>query len=337
MAKRKRLSPPDPDKIPAGLETKSRFPAGVASPSMSAPAPISAVARETAAQAALEEVTEKIQRDRDEGRALVRVPLSRLRFNYLIRDRLPVIDEEMEALIESLRARGQQTPIEVVELNSGEFGLISGWRRCKALAHLHAETNDPRFAAAQALLRKPEQSSDAYLAMVEENEIRVGLSFYERARIVVRTVENRVYDSEKEALLTLFGAASRSKRSKIKSFLTVVRALDDGLRFPQDLGERMGLQLSKALEDNPALEADLKAALEAASPQSPEAEQEVLQAALAPKKVALNPPLEPQKPEEIAPGILLKSGKGGAVTLGGPAWNDALRAKLVTWLKSELG
>lgn len=333
MAKRKRLSPPDPNAISPGLETKSGFPTGP----MSSPAPISAVARETAAQAALEEVTEQIQRDRDEGRALVAVPLTHLNLSYLIRDRLCAQEDEMAELMESLRSRGQQTPIEVVALDRGQYGLISGWRRCKALIELYYQTKDPKFSTVQALVRKPAQSSDAYLAMVEENEIRVGLSFYERARIVVRTVENRVYDSEKEALLTLFGAASRSKRSKIKSFLTVVRALDEVLRFPQDLGERMGLNLSKTLEERPDLEAELIAALDAARPQNAEAEQKILQAALEPKKTALNPGLEPHTPEEIAPGITLKSGKGGTVTLGGPAWNDAWRDKLVAWLKSEMG
>jgi hypothetical protein len=44
---------------------------------------------------------------------------------------------------------------------------------------------------------------EAYLAMVEENEIRVGLSFYERARIVARAAEAGVFERHR-------GAAARS-------------------------------------------------------------------------------------------------------------------------------
>ncbi|MBD3766047.1 MAG: ParB N-terminal domain-containing protein, partial [Rhodobacterales bacterium] len=78
--------------------------------------------------------------------------------------------EEMAALRASLAARGQQTPIEVVELAPGRYGLISGARRLAALRALAEETGEARFARVQALLRPFSAASDAYLAMVEENE-----------------------------------------------------------------------------------------------------------------------------------------------------------------------
>ena len=52
------------------------------------------------------------------------------------------------------------------------YGLISGWRRLTALQALHAETGEARFATVQALVRRPETAADAYVTMVEENEIR---------------------------------------------------------------------------------------------------------------------------------------------------------------------
>ena len=335
MAKRKRLSPPDPDRVSPVLETKSGYPIGAPPPRSNAP--ISAVARETAAQAALEEVTEKVERARQEGRMIISVSHPQLRLNYLIRDRLPVMDDEMESLIESLRARGQQTPVEVTELSDGRYGLISGWRRCKALAHLYAETNDKRFAQVQAVIRHPEEASDAYLAMVEENEIRVGLSFYERALIVARTVERKVYPTEKQALQRLFASASRAKRSKIKSFLTVVSALDSALRYPQDLGERMGLQLAKAIEDRPRLADDLTAALAAADVQSAAEELMILQKVLTREKQSLNPPLETHSVTEILPGLTVKTAANGTVTLGGRAWTEDLKDRMLAWLKEQAG
>ena len=118
-------------------------------------------------------------------------------------------------------------PIEVTPLAGAlPYGLISGWRRLMALKALYAETADPRFATAKAIVRRPEAAADAYAAMVEENEIRVGLSQYERARVAALATRRGVFPSEKAALLALFPTASRPKRSRIRAFLEIVHALD---------------------------------------------------------------------------------------------------------------
>ena len=106
------------------------------------------------------------------------------------------------------------------------YGLISGWRRLAALKALHAETGEARFATVQALVRRPETAADAYVNMVEENEIRLGLSHYERARVAARATERGIFESEKKALLALFATASRAKRSRIRAFLDIYHALD---------------------------------------------------------------------------------------------------------------
>ncbi len=325
MAKRKRLSPANPVFL-------SEDPTPVAVPAPRA-APIADVAGEASARAALEEVSQSLTKARTEGRLVISLPLTQIEQGYLVRDRLPVDDEEMAALVESLRARGQQTPIEVAPLGDERYGLISGWRRCTALARLQTETGDARFGEVLALVRQPDQSAEAYLAMVEENEIRVGLSFYERARIVARTVENRVYSSQTEALRALFASASRAKRSKIGSFVSIVSALDGALRFPQSIGERLGLQLAKALEEDRGLAARLKVSLDQGAPETAEAEQALIAAVINPKKQTLT---QPKPPQEIAPGLSLKPARN-AVTLKGPAMTEALQARLVAWLKTEIG
>ena len=126
MAKRKRLTPPNPgylDATPAP-EAKSMF----------AAAPIADVAREAASSAAIDEMAETLSRARTEGRMVLSLPLADIQLDYLVRDRTLVDDAEMTALMDSLRARGQQTPVEVTDLGGGRYGLISGWRRCQALA-----------------------------------------------------------------------------------------------------------------------------------------------------------------------------------------------------------
>jgi ParB family chromosome partitioning protein len=262
---RKRLGGPLPDYLE-----------GAATP----PAPLSAlpiaqVAGDAAAMAALAAVSEELASARAEGRMVLALPLGSVVEDYLIRDRVAQDPEEMAALVESMRARGQQTPVEVVELGAGRYGLISGARRMTALRALSDETGEARFGRVLALLRRPEGGADPYVAMVEENEIRVGLSFYERARVVMRAVEAGVYESEKKALQGLFATASFPKRSKIKSFIPVVEALDGALRFPARIPERLGLRLSKALE-GPGFRARVIAALAAARPATAEAEARVL-------------------------------------------------------------
>ena len=146
---------------------------------------------------------------------------------------------------------------------------------------LLAETGDARFATIQALIRRPETLEDAYVAMVEENEVRVGLSPYERARVAALATARGVFPSEKAALLTLFATASRPKRSRIRAFLEIYHALDGVLRFPAHLPERLGLTLVETLREEGG--GRIAAALAAAAPETADAERAVLEACLAPE------------------------------------------------------
>lgn len=252
MGKRKRLTPArsgflgggaaDSELISPVLETKSALPS---TPRTNAP--ISQIAGDSAAVAALAEVSQELQQAREQGRMVLGLATHQIEETYLVRDRLQADKEALGALMQSLAVRGQQTPIEVADLGDGRYGLISGWRRLMALRQLFVDTDEARFGQVLCLLRRPENASDAYVAMVEENEIRVGLSYYERARIAARVVEQGVYDSEKAALLALFSTASRSKRSKIRSFLAIYYALDSRLNFPHAIPERLGLAVSKVI------------------------------------------------------------------------------------------
>ena len=346
MAKRKRLTPARPDWLeaaPGGApESKSMFPPG--------PAPIAQVAGEAAAASALAEVAGEMDRARAEGRLVQDLPLDAVEAGYLVRDRVSAEEPELAELIASIRARGQQTPIEVVALEPGRWGLISGWRRLTALRRLHAETGEARFATIRALLRRPESAAEAYLAMVEENEIRVGLSYYERARIAARAAETGVYPDARAAIRGLFAAASRAKRSKIGSFLTLYAALGDRLAFPAALPERLGLALVKALEADPALAPKLAERLRKAAPESAEAEQAVLARAVraagptAPGGAGGRPAKpaatldKPADAEEPVRGVYLQSGGGHLrpkLTLSGPRVDKDFRDRLVAWLKAQ--
>ncbi|PZX13485.1 ParB-like chromosome segregation protein Spo0J [Palleronia aestuarii] len=332
MAKRRRLSPARTDPVTDSAS-------GKATP-FSAP-PIAGLAGDAAQNAAAAELAETLTRARLEGRMVLELPLDRIDAGYLVRDRIAADEDEMTALMTSLAARGQQTPIEVTDLGDGQYGLISGWRRLEALRRLGPEGGPDRILA---LLRTPQEAGEAYLAMVEENEIRVGLGHYERARIVWKAVEQEAYPDVRAALQALFHAASRSKRSKIGSFLTLVEHLDGVLAFPETLGERLGLSLAKALEEDPSLADRIRARLTETPPKDGAAEQAVIAEILKSQSVKGSRPSRPAVSQRSEPGsarrlkVTLRDGvefvehMDGSVTLQGDAVDAAFRADLVRWI-----
>jgi ParB family chromosome partitioning protein len=296
------------------LESKSAFPPR-------SHAPIAAVAGETAARAALDEVSRTLGEAEREGRLVKRLPLAAIEMQHLVRDRMALDEAEMTALTESIRARGQQTPVEVVQIGGGRFGLISGLRRIEALRRLGA-------GEALALVRRPESSEAAYVAMIEENEIRAGLSFYERANVVSAAVTMGLYSSPLLAVQALFARAPAPKRSKILAFVTLREKLGRALRFPAAIPEKLGLALVAAIEADPDLADRIAAAIAAADPGDPQAERQILEAAL---KRSTRPKAGP---EEIAPGVALEARKG-RVVLKGRGVDAALLEDLKAWLAAR--
>ena len=335
MAKRIRLTPPQETYL-ASTPMKNKALTGPFVSVSRNPAPIAQMAGDAAAVAALREVTQELQSARAEGRMVQKVALSAIEVDHLLRDRIHQDDEDMAALRESLRARGQQTPIDLVDLGNGRYGLISGWRRLMALSDLYAETGDSRFSHIQGLLRRPDGSADAYLAMVEENEIRVALGHYERARIAAKAAEAGVYPDVQAALRHLFSSASRAKRSKIGTFVTIYRQIDAALRFPAVIPERLGLALAAALEADAGLGPRLVQKLERAAPQTPALEQALLVQALRPAKAAAQG--MPKGHTELMAGVWLQvAGKGAAAryTLAGPGLGASFGADLAEWFRTR--
>ena len=376
MARRKRLTLPLSSTAPQPPTAEDRPPEDRSGPApetkslsgspLSAP-PIAQVAGEASAAHALGELADEWRRARDEGRLVQALPLDAVDEAHLMRDRMTADPDDMADLVASIRERGQQSPIEVVALAGGRYGLISGWRRLRALRALLTETGDPRFGSVLALLRRPASAAEAYRAMVEENEIRAGISFYERARIAARAAEAGVHRDPRAAIAALFAAAPRARRSKIASFLTLHAALDDRLRFASAIPERLGLALARALDRDPGLRARLRERLRKSAPETAAAELALLERALedgeaktgaagaaAPGDTPLRPaPPAPATPpdalpspaparsahrEEIRPGIWLETDGGfsrARLTLSGDKVDGPLRDRLVAWLREH--
>ena len=356
MAKRKRLTPPRPGFLEAAAPAPETAAAPPGLEPRPARPPIAQVAGDTATSAALGELAAEMEAARAEGRLALHLPLGEIDARHLVRDRLTVEGEELDELMSSLRARGQRTPIEVVDRGGDaapRYGLISGWRRLSALRRLAQE--DPAFGRAAAIVRAPESASDAYVSMVEENEIRLGLSHYERARIVVKAREAGVFDDDGQALRTLFGNVSKAKRSKIRSFVALVRALDDVLRFPAAIREADGLRVAQYLKERPDGAERLRSALAAAPAPTEGEERAVLLAALpsaaTDSGVADSGPPD-AAPEPASPAATPNAGEQrstpsspslrsavsaelsrGRLTLSGPGVDAELLAALDAWLR----
>ncbi|MEO0929107.1 MAG: ParB N-terminal domain-containing protein [Pseudomonadota bacterium] len=282
--------------------------------------PIAEVAGDTAARAALDEVASALATAETEGRLIKTLPLARIETHHLSRDRLVIDPEEFEVLKTSIAARGQQTPIEVLQLPNGHFGLISGLRRVEALNALGRET-------CLALVRRPDSIEAAYIAMIEENEIRADLSFYERAHVAVQAVEAGIYPTPARAVKGLFASAPAAKRSKILKFVTLCTALPKALRFPAAIPEKLGLALATAIEADRGVANRIAAALKRAAPADAAAERQVLDRVL--KSPAAK--AAPRNRADVAPGIALEVRKG-RVVLSGPGVSAELADALKAWL-----
>jgi ParB family chromosome partitioning protein len=255
MAKRRRLEAPAPEalaELAAGFAAKPQ-------PDRAGLAPIAQIAAEAAALSEPLDPARRVALARDgadaeawrsaqaEGRVILDLPLDAILAEHLPRDRMVVEETEMEELKASIRLNGLRLPVEVVPLAEGGYGLISGWRRLWVVRALHEAGEGP--ATVRALVHPPRAAGALYTAMVEENELRAQLSPYERGRIAVVAAMNGAFPDPDTAVDAIFAAASKSKRSKIRSFAYLCQELGDMLKFPTDLSERNGLRLVHALRE----------------------------------------------------------------------------------------
>ena len=255
MAKRRRLKTPSTDDLSKIEEEFRRETSPLKS---GVGAPIAQVAADSTdamlagAQARDQFDAKAMRMAREKGLMILEIPLDQIQPDAMIRDRTVLIAEEMTELQDSIALNGLRLPIEVFALpdfqpDGPRYGVLSGYRRMKAVQHLFDLTGQEKYATIRAILRDPDQMGGAFAAMIEENEIRASLSHFERGRIVVIAVKQGSFISVEEAVDALFPSASKAKRSKIRSFALVFEELGDMLIFPETLKEKEGLRLAQVL------------------------------------------------------------------------------------------
>jgi ParB family transcriptional regulator, chromosome partitioning protein len=277
MAKRKRLEAPSADALKDIEEGFARETSGTGA--LGPMPPIAQIASEAAAASSALGAEDRLKAARDaadaeryrraleDGLIVQEIRVIAIQSESLARDRMHVDPDEMEELKASIRAHGLRLPIEVfvepesVDPTGQGYGLISGWRRLMAVRDLMVETRGADYTTIKAIVRPHGAVAEAYVAMVEENEIRSDLSQYERGRIAVMAAGQGAFGSVEEAVNALFHAGSKAKRSKIRAFAELHEELGDLLSFAHDLSERQGLRIVAAIRSGMA--AELRQALAA--------------------------------------------------------------------------
>lgn len=257
MAKRRRLEAPGAEEL---AEIEAGFAAKPVPDRMGLTAPIAQIAGDIARSSDPLDVEKRVTIARDsvdaeawrqamqEGRVISELPLDSIDLDHMRRDRIVVDGGELLELKASILTNGLRLPIEVVALGDGQYGLISGWRRVTVMQLLREEEGEA-YATIKAIVRPPFEAGALYTAMVEENELRSQISHYERGRIAVVLADLGVFADTEAAIETIYAAASKAKRSKIRSFALVHDELGSMLQFPTDLSERAGLRLAYALRE----------------------------------------------------------------------------------------
>ena len=314
MVKRRRLETPSTDDLTKIEEQFRRETLG--RPSLGPGiAPIAQVAAETAALSAAGDADARAARARDQadaerlrqaegqGLLIVELPLDQIDEGAMIRDRMVMSEDEMQELRLSIAASGLRLPIEVFavggEGQGTRYGLLSGYRRLHAIRALRDLTRDAKYDRIRALIRPKAEADAAFVAMVEENEVREELSHFERGRIAVIAANQGAFANVEDAVNRLFATGSKAKRSKVRSFALIFEELGDMLRFPEALTEKRGLRLSAALRDG--AEARLRKVLSAGTPGNSEEEWQLLEPVLAQVEDAPRSPARSGRPRTKAP------------------------------------
>lgn len=258
MARRRQLVAPSPEalkEIEAGIDrdlsrTGLRPPiADVVADAASHADPLPQAEREAIARDKSD--ANRLRAAEDKGLVAIEIPLHEVTADALNRDRISLDEEDMQELMTSILANGLRLPIEVFESESsdggGHYALISGYRRLAALRRLNAQSDGSKFRTIAAFVRTPGTIAKAMVSMIEENEVRSGLSQYERGRAAATAVHEGVFPSVDDAVSVLFQSASKAKRSKIRSFALIHEELGDMLLHGTGLNERQCLRIAASL------------------------------------------------------------------------------------------
>lgn len=194
------------------------------------------------------------------------VPLDLIDTAKLVRDRAQTADPELAGMLTSIREIGLSNPIRVEAQADGRYELVQGFRRLAAFRALLAETGDvARYGTIPAtIMARGDTLERLYRQMIDENLVRKDISFAEMAQMaILYTADPDIEETEPTRVVArLFGSASYSKRSHIRSFIGVMAALGADLRFAPEIPRALGLALAERLTARPDIAQAIRAELQ---------------------------------------------------------------------------
>ncbi|MEM1150377.1 MAG: ParB N-terminal domain-containing protein [Pseudomonadota bacterium] len=202
---------------------------------------------------------------KEAGQVIRDVPLEEVHTYLLVRDRVLKEDVELEDLITSIKEVGLSNPIRVVTRPGGGYELVQGYRRLSAYRRLAEDQPGGPWGTVPALILPGKTDiAGLYRRMVDENVIRKDLSFAEMARAAQAYAADPATEADtlKKAVGILYKSAAYSKRSYIRSFAYMLDRIGPHLAYPTEIPRKLGVDLARALEDEPAIATLIKEELE---------------------------------------------------------------------------
>jgi ParB family transcriptional regulator, chromosome partitioning protein len=183
------------------------------------------------------ERAEELERQLAEGHAIVELDPSLIDASFIV-DRLGVAPETQAALVEQIRAHGQQVPILVRPHPTAKdrYQVAYGHRRLAALSAIGSKV--------KAVVR---DLSDEQLVISQgqENNARTDLSFIERSLFATR-LEDRGFS--RETIMSALGV----DKAALSKMITVVRRLPveiiEAIGAAPSFGRRRWIELAELLE-----------------------------------------------------------------------------------------
>lgn len=197
----------------------------------------------------------------------------------LIRDRSSRVDADLDDLKASIKALGLSNPIRVEQVGEGRYELVQGWRRLAAYRALLAETGDEAYARIPAgLMAKGETLDSLYRRMVDENMVRKDISWAEMANLARAYAEDEATGCRDldQAVNLLFATANPQKRSYVRRFAFLMRAMEKSLAHPEAIPRQLGLAVANRIENEAGSSGVLSRALAGAPARTAEQELAIL-------------------------------------------------------------
>lgn len=207
------------------------------------------------------------------------IPVDAIQTTKLIRDRSSRVDAELDDLKVSIKALGLSNPIRVEQVGEGRYELVQGWRRLAAYRALYEETGDAAYARIPAgLMAKGETLEGLYRRMVDENMVRKDISWAEMANLARAYAEDEATGCRDldQAVNVLFATANPQKRSYVRRFAFLMRAMESALDHATAIPRALGLAVANRIENEAGAATDLARALAAAPGRSAEEELAIL-------------------------------------------------------------